>query len=537
VLDVLIRGGWVADGTGNPRYPADVAIEGDRIVEVGRLDGAAAQRVIDATGKIVCPGFVDAHSHSDWSLFANPTGESTIRQGVTTEVVGNCGESFAPFTELARAHLTDRLALYGYTGPISWGSFGEYLEVIRQMGTSANLAWFVGHNTLRVAAGVAGSVASEDQLRQMEASVVEAMDAGALGMSTGLEYGAGREAQTPEIVRLARVVGTHDGYYASHIRNRDAHLQAAVEEFLTIAREGGTRAELSHLNVRDNSGAAEGAWQRAVDTVGQARRSGLDVLMDTTPFLEGLGMMAGLLPAWLLAPGPDSAAQQLRDPAVRQRLREDCDRYWRFVHAGEWQRVRLQSSAEFPEFAGKNFLEISELMGQDPWDCYFDIMAAAGRGLNSLIMIGRLFTERHMAEMITHPLFNLAVDIWSTRIDGPLSDQTRHPLYFSGHITYLTHYVRELGLLRLEDVIRKMTSMPATHFGLRNRGLVRPGCFADLVVFDYQSLSGASTLDQPLAYAHGVEHVLVNGASVVEGGEHTGARPGRNLLRASSRPT
>ena len=164
------------------------------------------------------------------------------------------------------------------------------------------------------------------------------------------------------------------------------------------------------------------------------------------------------------------------------------------MHRGEWERVRLQSSARVPEFAGKNFLEISELMGQDPWDCYFDIMAAAGRGLNSLIMIGRLFTERHMAEMITHPLFNLAVDIWSTRIDGPLSDQTRHPLYFSGHISYLTHYVRELGLLRLEDVIRKMTSMPATHFGLRNRGLVRAGCFADVVVFDYQSLSGVSTL-------------------------------------------
>jgi N-acyl-D-amino-acid deacylase len=531
MLDVLIRGGWVADGTGNPRYPADVAIEGERIVDVGRLDAAAATQVIDAAGKIVCPGFVDAHSHSDWSLFANPTAESTIRQGVTTEVVGNCGESFAPFTELARDHLTDRLALYGYTGLVTWSSFGEYLEVIRQVGTSANLAWFVGHNTLRVSAGVAGAVATEDQLRHMERSVAEAMDAGVLGMSTGLEYGAGREAQTPEIVRLARVVGTRDGYYASHIRNRDAHLQAAVQEFLTIAREGGTRAELSHLNVRDKTGAAEGAWQRAVDTVGRARHSGIDVLIDTTPFLDGLGMMAGLLPAWLLEPGPEYAAQQLRDPAVRLRLREDCDRYWRFVHKGEWERVRLQSSAEFPELAGKNFLEISELMGQDAWDCYFDIMAAAGRGLNSLIMIGRLFTEQHMAEMITHPLFNLAVDIWSTRVDGPLSERTRHPLYFSGHISYLTHYVRELGLLRLEDVIRKMTSMPATHFGLRDRGMVRKGCFADVVVFDYERLASASTVDQPLAYARGVEHVLVNGTPVVANGEHTAARPGRNLLR------
>jgi N-acyl-D-amino-acid deacylase len=212
--------------------------------------------------------------------------------------------------------MLDVLIRGGWVADGTGTSFGEYLEVIRQMGTSANLAWFVGHNTLRVAAGVDGSVASEDQLQAMEAHVADAMDAGALGMSTGL------------------------------------------------------------------------------------------------------GMMAGLLPAWLLEGGPEHAAQQLRDPAVRSRLRRDSDRYWRFVHGGEWERVRLQSSGEFPELAGKNFLEISELMSQDPWDCYFDIMAAAGRGLNSLIMIGRLFTEPHMAEMITHPLFNLAVDIWSTRIDG-----------------------------------------------------------------------------------------------------------------------
>jgi N-acyl-D-amino-acid deacylase len=264
------------------------------------------------------PGSSIAHSHSDWSLFANPTAESTIRQGVTTEVVGNCGESFAPFTELARAHLTDRLALYGCDGPITWASFGEYLEVIRQMGTSANLAWFVGHNTMRVASGVSGPTATEDQLREMERFVAEAMDAGALGMSTGLEYGAGREAQTPELVRLAKIVGARDGYYASHIRNRDAHLQEAVDEFLTIAREGGTRAELSHLNVRHNTGAAEGAWQRAVTTVERERGRGMNVLIDTTPFLDGLGMMAGVLPAWLLEPGPKFAAQQLRDPAVRK---------------------------------------------------------------------------------------------------------------------------------------------------------------------------------------------------------------------------
>src|SRR3981081_2952036 len=182
MLDVLIRGGWVADGTGNPRYPADVAIEGERIVDVGRLDDAAAEQVIDATGRIVCPGFADAHSDSDWSLFANPTAESTIRQGVTTEVVGNCGEGFAPFTELAREHLSGRLALYGYTGPITWSTFAEYLDVLTAVGTSAHHVWLVGHNTLRAAVGLTGEQASEDDLRAMESFVREAMEAGAHGL-------------------------------------------------------------------------------------------------------------------------------------------------------------------------------------------------------------------------------------------------------------------------------------------------------------------------------------------------------------------
>ncbi|MGI9145425.1 MAG: N-acyl-D-amino-acid deacylase family protein [Chloroflexota bacterium] len=531
MLDVLIKNGWVADGTGNPRYPADVGIQGERIVAVERLPGAQATTVIDAHGKIVCPGFVDAHSHSDWSLFANPTAESTIRQGVTTEVVGNCGESFAPFTELAREHLTGRLELYGYDGPVTWSSFREYLDVVSQLGTSANHVWLVGHSTLRAAVGLAGEHGTEDQLRSMEGFVREAMDAGALGLSTGLEYGAGREARTEEIVRLAKVVGGYHGLYASHIRNRDEFLQPAVDEFVDIARRGGTRAEISHLNVRHSTGAAEGAWQRAADTVERARREGLDILADTTPFREGLGSMAGILPAWLLVPGPAHAAEQLRDPTVRARLRTDCDRYWRFIHRGEWRRVRLQSSAEFPELAGLNFLEIADVLHKDPWDSYFDILAAAGSNLNSLILMGELFTEEHMAEMVRHPLFNLAVDIWSSRVDGPLSKRTRHPLYFSGHITYLTHYVRELGVLRLEDAIRKMTSMPATHFGLRDRGMLCKGYAADVVVFDYLALNGASTVDNPLVYARGIEHVLVNGSNVVRAGAHTGARPGQHLVR------
>jgi N-acyl-D-amino-acid deacylase len=526
-LDVLIRNGWVADGTGNPLYPADVAISGDRIVAVGRLAaGATAGRVIDATDKIVCPGFVDAHSHSDRSILANPTAQSTIRQGITTEIVGNCGSSYAPAVAGGRDGLPA-----GAAGAPEWTTFGEYLDGLDAIGVSPNLATFVGHNTVRRAAGVRGAAVTGDQVRAMQALVREAMEAGALGFSTGLEFEPGRLATLEEIVQLASVAGEYGGYYASHIRNRDAALQAAVDECLEVGRRAGMPVQVSHLNVRHNTGAAEGAWQRAADTVEQARHSGMDVMADMTPFREGMGSLTAILPPWFVAEGPVRVAELLGDPAIRARLRNECDRYWRFIHRGEWRRVRLMNSAEHPELNGKTFAEIARLWEQDPWECYFDVLQAAGPRSLSLSGMGELFTDEHLAEVISHPLFSLAVDGWTSRIDGPLSERSLHPLYFAGMVHYLTHHVRERHTLRLEEAIRKMTSLPATRFELHGRGLLQPGCFADIVVFDYEALDDGSTIEQPLAYCRGVEHVLVNGGAVIDGGEHTGARPGRTLRR------
>ena len=531
MLDILIRNGWVADGTGNPRYPADVAIRGDQIVEVGRLAGAQTATVIDATGKIVCPGFVDAHSHTDWTILVNRTAESTIRQGLTTEVVGNCGFSQAPVTAANSEVTLARMRRAGFEGPAHWSTYGEWLDVVAGGGTSCNLVWLVGHGTVRLAAGVSGPQATEEQLRAMEAFVREAMEAGVHGMSTGLEFEPGRQAPTEEIIRLAKVVGKYQGHYASHIRNRDAQLQAAVEEFLEIVRRSGAIGEVSHLNVRHNTGAPEGAWQRACDTIEEARTRGLPVGIDTTPFLDGEGQMAAILPPWVREGGPAATAERLKDPQVRARLRTDCDRYWRFIHRGEWHRVRLVSSTEFPEMIGKTFIEIGQHWGKDPWDSFFDVLAAAGPKLDACGMVGRLFTEAHMAAMVRHPLFSLGVDGACSRIDGPLSRVRRHPINFAGMVHFLTWHVREKGFLRLEEAIRKMTSLPATSFGLHDRGLVRAGHKADVVVFDFDRLEDVSTPENPVAYVKGVEHVLVNGVPVVQNGEHTGARPGRNLLR------
>jgi N-acyl-D-amino-acid deacylase len=234
----------------------------------------------------------------------------------------------------------------------------------------------------------------------------------------------------------------------------------------------------------------------------------------------------------VLANGAEAAAELLRDGRTRERLRGECDRYWRFIHRGQWHRVRLHASAEFPELEGASFPEIAAQWGNDEWDCFFDILAAAGPALESVLMVGELFTDEHLAEMIAHPLFTLGVDTFTSRTDGPLAQVTRHPLSYAGHVHYLTHHVRERATLTLEEAIRKMTSMPADHFGLRDRGRLAPGYAADVVVFDFDRLDDVATLAEPVAYASGVEHVLVNGVVVVDGGTHTGARPGRHLARA-----
>jgi N-acyl-D-amino-acid deacylase len=234
----------------------------------------------------------------------------------------------------------------------------------------------------------------------------------------------------------------------------------------------------------------------------------------------------------VLADGWEPACARLRDVSVRNRLRGECDRYWRFIHRGDWHRVRLQASPQYPGLEGKTMPDIATLLGRDEWDAYFDILAAAGPAIESILLVGELFTDEHLAEMITHPLFSLGVDGFTSAVDSPLASVTGHPVCFAGHIHYLTRHVGELGTLPLEQAIRKMTSMPAAHFGLRERGVLHEGYAADVVVIDLERLEDGSTLADPVNYVRGVDHVLVNGTPVVADGEHTGARPGKHLARS-----
>ena len=527
MFDTLLTGGWVIDGTGNPARRANVAIEGDRIAAVGALHGAQAKRVIDVQGKLVCPGFIDAHSHTDVTVEANPFFESTIRQGITTEIVGNCGDSTAPVPPSGGGgfgRISDQSSSNACT-------LAQHMHHLESIGMSANLAWLVGHNTLRSIAGIRGADYTPEQYQTMERELRQALEDGALGMSSGLEFEPGRGCQPQELYQLTGVLKEYNAIYTSHIRNRDAHVLQALEEFLHCIRLHGLRGEVSHMNIRHHTHAPDHAFERCVDMIQKARDDGFDVLTDMTPLNYGIGQMAGILPQWLTQMPPEQLGTALHDSQVRMQLRKDCDRYWRFIAAGEWERVRMQNNRAFPEINGMTFPEISRLWNKDPWDCYFDILAAVAPDLDSVVLVSYLFTDEHLRQTISNPLYMLVVDGYSTDIDGPAGRATGFPLHYIGMAWFLTHHVRELHTLTLEEAIRKMTSMPAQHFGLTRRGMVHEGYYADLCVFEFDKLETPFDLGQPRQYTKGMDYVFVNGTMVLDKGVHLHTRSGRNLRR------
>jgi N-acyl-D-amino-acid deacylase len=523
VLDYLMTGADIVDGTGTPARRADVGLRGNRIAFVGLSPDVRAVTTLDCTGMVITPGLIDPHSHSDWSVLGNPDAFSTIHQGVTTEVVGNCGVTYAPIGEDDVDTTANALRAMGYEGPVDWRSFGELVQRVHSGPTAQNLMWFVGHTAIRCAAR-----SSTDQLRAQIRLLEEAMEAGAIGFSSGLEYGSGRFAATEELVTLAQAAGRRDGMYASHIRNRDADLDSAVDEFFAVVDGGQVRAQLSHLNVRHDTGAESGAWERAAERVVTERQRGTDVLADMTPYPHGIGMATGLLPAWLAERPGAEAAELLKDREIREHVRRDSDRYWRFVHRGQWHRVRLGVSPTHPDWEGLSFIEIAEKHGADEWECLFEILTAAGADMGSVQLIGELFTSGHLAEAIAHDHFLLGVDAFTTGRHGALDGRTRNPLFYHGHTHYLAHHVRT-GTLSLETAIHKMTGMVAEHFGMRDRGELREGAFADVVVFDPAIIGRTDTWALPHRYADAARHVWVNGVPVVTDATHTGRRPGLML--------
>ena len=530
-IDILIKNGRIVDGTGNPNYVADLAIKDGIIQYIGNIPTIDAELIINASGKLVTPGFIDSHSHSDATIWANPECQSTIRQGITTEIVGQCGMVGPLFARDAIERKPGQpLTIYEALPPE--GSFKTVFPRIEKMGISENLMWMCGHNKLREIAGIASSEYTDEQFSIMERHLREALESGYAGLSTGLEFLPGLQATSEEISRLVGIVREYDGIYTSHIRNRDSDVIEALEEFIDVIRTHHIRGVVSHLSIRENTGAPKNALRDCISRLHEIRDiEGLNILTDMIPSLYAMGPMVTLLPAWVTASGWEKAQKILADPQQRQILRGDCDRYWRFIHRGEWDRVKVQYAPAFPEIAGLSFPEVAKKWQKDEWDCLFDILMSA-RDLAEVrhtTMTSRAFSEEDVVESITDPLFMWAVDGYTSVVDGPLAAETSNPKHYKDMMYFLSHHVRDNQVISLEKAISKLTSLPACFYKLTKRGQILEGFIADINVFNLTELTTSATFENPYIYSTGMDYVIVNGVPVIAEGEHTHARPGMVL--------
>lgn len=527
MLDVLLRGGIVIDGTGAPAFRADLGLAGDRIAYVGLNGPQDAARVLDVTNHVVAPGVIDIHSHSDFTWLEERTGRSAVRQGVTTEVVGNCGQSYAPLTDLNRDSAAEVSRGRQPRVEVTWRSVAEYLEVVRQ-GNGQNCYFLVGHGTLRGAVvGPDDRPATREEIAGMQALLDEGMAQGARGLSTGLEFMPGSAATADELGAMAEVVGRRGGFLASHIRNRDARFVEAVDEMIGAARRGGTPLQLSHLMVKP--GHAPRAWETVIEHMEAARADGVDVVADMIPYDTGPGLPTAFLPGWALEGGPTALLERLRTPGLYARIRADYDRYWRFVAMGEWDRLTVAVSSAHPDWVGERFDMLAVRLGIEPIDVLLKLFLDEGERLGQLLVNGRLFSEAHVRACLTHPLFILSSDGWRGTRDGGEGEVANHPNCWGWVPKILGPYVRDAGLLSLEEAIRKMTAYPADRLGLDDRGRVSEGLFADLFVFDPATVDTAASFTHPAARPVGIPHVFVNGRAVIEDGVSTGVLAGTVL--------
>jgi N-acyl-D-amino-acid deacylase len=525
-FDVVIRGGTVLDGTGAPAFPADVGIKGDTIAAVGRLEGASASRTIDARGLHVTPGFIDIHSHSDGDVLAYPTADSRVRQGVTTELAGNCGSSAAP---LAAADAETRREYKEDGIDASWGDVASYFDGLERSRISVNQALLLGQGTLRRnAIGNMDRALTADETAALHRAVEEGMDQGAFGLSTGLEYTPGRYTPTEEIVALARIVARYGGLYASHVRNEETMLLEAVDEAIAIGRRSGARVEISHLKA---SGRPNWPKQRAsLDLIEGARRDGVGVLADAYPYTAYSTGLSILLPPWAREGTSADAVARLKDAGARARIRKEV------VTQVEGELYdyalivisRVKTPKNRP-FVGKTMVDIASTWKIDPPDAVLRLLEEEDMSVG---FVGHGMSPENVEMVLRHPLVMIGSDGSSMAPVGKAAETSPHPRSYGAFARVLGYYAREKRLFELPEAVRKMTSMPADQVGLRDRGRIGRGRKADLVLFDAARVTDPATFTDPHRYAVGIPHVLVNGVAVVQAGEHTGARPGRALRRS-----
>lgn len=520
MFDIKIINGVLLDGSGAEAQRMDLGIKGDSIVSVGNLAVSEAKNTIDATGCIVCPGFIDAHTHSDSYLLLEPTSPSKIHQGITTEVCGNCGASAAPVTSFD--HLPSDWADKSYSA--KWSSASEFRALIEEHGIGVNMVMLVGHNTLRRSfVGYENRVVTADEMKLMERKLEESLDAGARGLSTGLVYAPGMFAPPDEIISLAKTVGRYDGIYTSHMRSEGDALLEAIEETIGIGEAAGVRVQISHLKVSGRRN-----WNKidaALELIRNAREKGMPVAADRYPYVSGATDLDVVFPEWASDGGREGVLARLEDSSVRERLRgELIDSR----DLNEWGGV-LVGSTVHPDnrrFRGLSLIDVALLLElEHPVDAVLYLCR------KDKMMTGAFFagmSEDNMRRILSEPYVMLGSDASLRALSGPLSRDYPHPRAYGAMPRFLRMVIDE-ELMSLSEAIRKMTSLPAKQFRLDKRGEIKVGYAADVVVFDADELKDNATYAAPHAFASGVRHVVVNGKHALSDGKRSGFPGGRVL--------
>ncbi len=524
MFDLIITGGKVISGTGGPWFWADVGIDRGRIVAVGHLEGRDARQVIDARGRMVSPGFIDIHSHSDTNLLINPGAESKIRQGVTTEVIGQCGNSAAPTQPERIAEMKKQLADSCNMQDLTWSSMEDYLALLESLGTAVNCMALVGHgNIRRMVVGEEDRQPTSDELQRMGGMLRESMEAGAAGMSSGLIYPPGVYCDTPELSELAEVLGEYGGIYFTHIRNEGERQEQSLEEAIEIGKAGGCPVQVSHLKLVGESN--WGQATRALEQLERARCEGLDIAADQYPYIATATGLTASLPAWAHDGGREAMLSRLRDADQRRALKEDMP-----GPDEGWDRLMVSRAASEAneECEGMSIADIADHRGLDPRDAVFNLLLEEEGNVGS-VRFG--LSEDDVREIMVHPLVMVGSDGSALSPRGMLGRGKPHPRSYGTFPRVLGKYAREEAIMPLELAVAKMTSRPAARLGLWDRGLLSPGFWADVVVFDPETVRDGATFTDPHRFPLGIDYVLVNGEIVVAENTQREVRPGKVLRR------
>jgi len=529
MFDIIIKGGRIVNGTGNTWFWGDIGVKNGEIKRIGRIN-QNAKRIFDVSGLVVCPGFIDMHSHSDMDILVNPQALNKIMQGVTTEVTGNCGISLAPVDEATIDQLKASLGYAANAVDWKWRSLSEYYNKVKNNGLLVNIAPLVGQGTLRIATmGFADRLPRPEEMSKMKNLLQQTMEEGAFGLSTGLIYPPGSFTETAELIELAKVLKEYDGLYSSHIRGESSTLIDAVKEAIDIGKEAGVKVEISH-----HKACGKRHWGKVKQTlhmIEAARNEGIDVTCDQYPYTASSTDLSACLPPWVHEGGVGKLLERLKVPATRIKIRQDIeekDNWDNVVMESGWDNIVVASinSKANKDLEGKTLTKVAQIQKKDPFDTLFDLLLQEEGDVSIIIFE---INEDDLRMVMKHPTMMVGSD--SSSLSPSSLEGKPHPRNYGTYPRVLGKYVREEKVLTLEEAIRKMTSFPAQKLGIKKRGMLDEGYWADIVVLDPATIKDTATYERPHHLPEGIKYVFVNGEAVVENGEHTGRTPGEVLRK------